>query len=181
MNKAVFLDRDGVVNKALVVNGTPFSPRLLQEVEIVEEVSNCVIRLKKLGFKIAIVTNQPDIARAKTTLSKVNEIHDFITEETGITNFFICPHDDSDNCECRKPKIGLLLQAATRLKIDLKRSYLIGDRWKDIEAGQSAGCKSIFINNNYLEKAPKLPYIEVKSLSEATQIIAGDFDDTQFR
>ena len=174
MNKAVFLDRDGVVNKALVINGTPFSPRSVQEVEITQEASKCVNRLEKLGFEIAIITNQPDIARAKTTISKVNEIHDFIKEATGIKNFFICPHDDSDNRECRKPKIGLLLQAAKLLNIDLKRSYLIGDRWKDIEAGQSAGCRSIFINNNYVEKAPNFPYIEVQSLSEATQLIAGE-------
>jgi len=175
LNKAVFLDRDGVVNDAIVLNGIPFSPRNIEEVEIRKEVRTCVLRLEKLGFKVVVVTNQPDIARKKTNLRNVNEIHDFIQGETGIENFYICPHDDSDNCECRKPSSGLLLQAAKHLKLDLEKSYLIGDRWKDIEAGQNAGCMCFFINNNYLEKAPQLPYIEVKSLSEATKIIEGEF------
>lgn len=173
MRKAVFLDRDGVVNKAIVRNGAPFSPKSMQEVEIIEDVRECIIRLEKLEFQIVVVTNQPDIAREKTSLSQVNEIHDLIKKFTGIRNFFICPHDDIDNCECRKPKSGLLVQAAKLLKIDLARSYMIGDRWKDIEAGQNAGCKCIFINRNYSEKSPKFPYTEVKSLSEATVIIAG--------
>ena len=173
MNKAVFLDRDGVVNEAIVRNGVPFSPKSMREVEIIEDVKECIIRLEKLEFQIVVVTNQPDIAREKTSLSQVNEIHDLIKKVTGIKNFFICPHDDVHSCECRKPKSGLLVQAAKLLKIDLERSYIIGDRWKDIEAGQNVGCKGIFINRNYSEKLPKLPYTEVKSLSEATSIIVG--------
>lgn len=173
MNKAVFLDRDGVVNEAIVRNGVPFSPKSMREVEIIEDVKECIIRLEKLEFQIVVVTNQPDIARKKTSLSRVNEIHDLIKKATGIKNFFICPHDDRDSCQCRKPKSGLLVQAAKLLKIDLERSYIIGDRWKDIEAGQNVGCKGIFINRNYSEKPPKLPYTEVKSLSEATNIIVG--------
>lgn len=173
MNKAVFLDRDGVVNEAIIRNGAPFSPKSMNEVEIIEDVRECVIRLEKLEFQIVVVTNQPDIAREKTSLSQVNEIHDLIKKVTGIKNFFICPHDDKDSCECRKPKSGLLVQAAKLLKIDLESSYIIGDRWKDIVAGQNVGCKGIFINRNYSEKSPKLPYTEVKSLSEATKIIEG--------
>jgi D-glycero-D-manno-heptose 1,7-bisphosphate phosphatase len=173
LHKAVFLDRDGVVNKAIVINGAPFSPKSMQEVEIIEDVRECIIRLEKLEFQIVVVTNQPDIAREKTSLRQVNEIHDLIKKVTGIKNFFICPHDDRDSCECRKPKSGLLVQAAKLLKIDLARSYVIGDRWKDIEAGQNVGCKCIFINRNYSEKPPKFPYTEVNSLSEATHIIAG--------
>lgn len=173
MYRAVFLDRDGVVNKAIVRNGLPFSPKSKQEVEIIEDVKDCITRLEKLSFQIVVVTNQPDIARKKITINQVNDIHDFIKELTGIRNFFICPHDDSDNCECRKPKSGLLIQAAKLLKIDLGRSYMIGDRWKDIEAGQNAGCTCIFINRNYSENPPKYPFVEVKSLSEAISIIKG--------
>jgi D-glycero-D-manno-heptose 1,7-bisphosphate phosphatase len=171
--RAVFLDRDGVLNKAIVRNGMPFSPKSTQEVEIIEDVKECIIGLEKLGFQIVVVTNQPDIAREEISINQVNDIHDFIKKFTGINNFFICPHDDSDNCECRKPKSGLLLQAAKLLKIDLGRSYMIGDRWKDIEAGQNAGCTCFFINRNYSETPPKHPFIEVKSLSEATSIIKG--------
>jgi D-glycero-D-manno-heptose 1,7-bisphosphate phosphatase len=173
LDRAVFLDRDGVVNKAIVINGMPFSPKSKQEVEIIKDVKECIIGLEKLGFQIVVVTNQPDIARQEISINQVNDIHDLIKKFTGISNFFTCPHDDSDNCECRKPKSGLLLQAAKLLKIDLGRSYMIGDRWKDIEAGQNAGCTCFFINRNYSEKPPKHPFIEVKSLSEATSIIKG--------
>ena len=168
MKKAVFLDRDGVVNKALVVNGKPYSPRLVEEVEIIPGVAQSVLELKKEGFEIIVITNQPDIARKKVTTEIIKEIHDFIKKETGITEFYFCPHDDIDSCKCRKPKDGLITQAATDLKIDLNQSFLVGDRWKDITAGQIAGCKCFFINENYSENMPSMPYTEVKSLKDAT-------------
>ena len=168
MKKAVFLDRDGVVNKALVVNGKPYSPRLVEEVEIIPGVAQSVLELNKAGFEIVVITNQPDIARKKITTEIIKEIHDFIKKETGITDFYFCPHDDIDYCQCRKPKAGLITQAASDLKIDLNQSYLVGDRWKDITAGQVAGCKCFFIDENYSENKPNMPYTQVESLKEAT-------------
>ncbi len=167
------LDRDGVINKSIVLNGKPFPPKTIDELEIFEDVNKCVSKLIDAGFEIAVVTNQPDIARGKLNLKDLDAIHKKIKMNTKISNFFICPHDDCDKCVCRKPKAGLLFQAANVLSLDLKNSYLIGDRWRDIEAGQTAGCKCLYINNGYSEKSPVLPYIEVRSLSEATEIILG--------
>jgi D-glycero-D-manno-heptose 1,7-bisphosphate phosphatase len=168
LDRAVFLDRDGVVNKALVVNGKPHSPSSVEEVEIIPGVAQSVFELKNAGFEVIVVTNQPDIARKKITIEIIQEIHDFIKIETGINRFYFCPHDDIDYCQCRKPKVGLITQAASDLKIDLNQSYLVGDRWKDITAGQIAGCKCFFIDEDYSENKPKMPYTEVNSLKEAT-------------
>jgi D-glycero-D-manno-heptose 1,7-bisphosphate phosphatase len=168
LKKAIFLDRDGVINKAIVVNGKPYSPRSVEEVEIIAGVAQSILELKNAGFEIIVVTNQPDIARKKTTTEKIQEIHDFIKKETGVNNFYLCPHDNSDTCLCRKPKAGLITRAADDLEVDLSQSYLIGDRWKDITAGQLAGCECFFIEENYLEKKPNMPYTRVKSLREAS-------------
>ena len=175
MNRAIFLDRDGVINKAHIKNGKPFSPSSPTELEIFDDIQLCISKLKKIGFVIAVLTNQPDIARGRISLKMVETIHDIIKDKTTISHFFICPHDDLDFCNCRKPKIGLLLQAALDLDIDLKQSFMIGDRWKDIQAGQNAGCRCFFINNDYSEEKPKLPYIEIKSLTEATNLIIEEF------
>lgn len=174
MKRAVFLDRDGVINKPVVLDGHPFPPSSANEVEIFQGVEQSISKLKNDGFEIVVVTNQPDIARGKTDLKRVEEIHNLIQEKTNITNFYICAHDDIDNCDCRKPKIGLFLQAAFELDIDLKRSFMVGDRWKDIQAGQKAGCKCFFINYDYRELLPKPPYIDVKSIADVAKLIIGE-------
>jgi D-glycero-D-manno-heptose 1,7-bisphosphate phosphatase len=175
LNRAIFLDRDGVINKSIVVDGKPHPPSSVNELIIFEEVEICVSELKKIGFEIVVVTNQPDISRGKTSFETVNEINNLIRKKTKINNFYICPHDELDNCPCRKPRIGLIRQAASELNIDLQGSYMVGDRWRDIEAGQDAGCKCFFINFKYLEKLPSPPFIEVGSLTEATRIIIEDY------
>jgi D-glycero-D-manno-heptose 1,7-bisphosphate phosphatase len=171
LNRAVFLDRDGVINKPIVVDGKPHSPSSVAEVKIYEDVDVCVSKLKNTGFEIVVVTNQPDISRGITNFEAVEEMHNLIRKKTKIMNFYICPHDEVDNCPCRKPRIGLLVQAAVALNIDLQSSYIVGDRWRDIQAGQDAGCKCFFINFNYFERLPTPPYIQVESLSEATKFI----------
>jgi D-glycero-D-manno-heptose 1,7-bisphosphate phosphatase len=174
LNRAVFLDRDGVINKTVVVDGKPYPPSSVKELEIFEGVDQSIDRLIKKGFEIVVVTNQPDLARGKTDLKAVEDIHNQIRQKTKIKNFFICPHDELDQCICRKPKTGLLIQAKIALDLDLQNSFMIGDRWKDIQAGQRAGCKCFFINFSYSEKLPNPPYIEVKSLTEATKFIIED-------
>ncbi len=171
MKKAIFLDRDGVVNKARVIFGKPHPPRSIEEVVIINGVSKAVIELQAKNFEIVVVTNQPDIARKETSQEKVEEINMHIRDKTGIDKFYICPHDDKDDCGCRKPKAGLILRAATDLNLDLNQSYLVGDRWKDIAAGQLAGCECYYIDESYTEVKPKLPYTKVKSLEEASWII----------
>ena len=172
IKKAVFLDRDGVINKSYVIDGKPFPPYKLEEVVIIDGVAEAIQNLRDLKFEIIVVTNQPDIARKKTTLKFINSIHKIIEEKIGRIHFYICPHDDFDNCSCRKPKPGLLRTAALELNIDLNTSYLVGDRWRDIQAGQAAGCECFYIDYKYEDVQPKSPFIQVASLLEASNLIS---------
>ena len=175
--QAIFLDRDGVINRAFVVNGRPIPPRSLVQLEILPGVLEAITALRIYGFEIVVVTNQPDVGRKIVSESSVVTINESIQELTGIVHFYTCFHDDSDGCLCRKPKPGLLELAAEKLGINLKESYMVGDRWRDIEAGQRAGCSSYFIDYAYEEKSPQMPYVKVFSLSEAARYIQEDFND----
>lgn len=151
VDKAVFLDRDGVINKPVIINGKPFPPSDIASLEIIEGVEEGLIALRKAGFKLFIVTNQPDVARGKTSKESVDIIHDFLLEKLVIDEIDCCFHDGSDNCECRKPKPGMILRLASKWNIDIASSFLIGDRWRDIKAAKNAGMRSILIDYKYDE------------------------------
>jgi len=174
MNRAVFLDRDGVINRAHVREGKPYPPRSLAELEILPGVSEALRALHGAGFLLIVVTNQPDVARGTTSREAVEEINKHLALHLVIDEFYSCFHDSDDNCDCRKPKPGSLLAAAKKHSIDLGASYMVGDRWRDIEAGKQAGCKTIFIDYGYTEKQPGSFDYRVGSLLEASKIILGD-------
>ena len=178
MKRAVFLDRDGVINRAFIMNGVPTPARSLKQLQILPKVEEALIILRRLGFEIVVVTNQPDVTRGVLSKEVVESLHRRLELELGIQYFYTCFHVDVDNCLCRKPKPGLLNLAAADLGIDLKESFMIGDRWRDISAGQSAGCRCFFVDYNYTEKRPKMPYVEVSSLFDAVQIILEEIRDT---
>lgn len=157
MRKAIFLDRDGVLNSAIVKNGKPYPPASLSELVIPSDVPEALSSLKSAGFMLIGATNQPDVARGKTPRTLVEAINAEIMKLCPLDEIRVCYHDDADNCLCRKPFPGLILEAANDYSIDLQQSYMIGDRWKDIEAGQRAGCKTIWLNQNYAEKSPAIP------------------------
>ena len=171
MRKAIFLDRDGVINKIFIKNNLPFSPPTFDLLEILPGVKESILRLKKLNFVCLVVTNQPDVSRGKIEKKIVIKMNNYLKDEIKLDDIFVCYHDDADNCKCRKPKPGLLLEACKKWNIDLKRSYMIGDRWKDIEAGKSAGCKTIFIDCNYKETKPRNPDFISDSLLNSAHII----------
>ena len=171
MRKAIFLDRDGVINKTFIKNGLPYSPSTFDLLEILPGVKESILRLKKLNFVCLVVTNQPDVPRGKIEKKTVIKMNNYIKDEIKLDDIFICYHDDLDSCKCRKPKPGLLLEASKKWDIDLKKSYMIGDRWKDIEAGKRAGCKTIFIDCNYKEAKPKNPHFTTDSLLNSVHII----------
>jgi D-glycero-D-manno-heptose 1,7-bisphosphate phosphatase len=173
MKRAVFLDRDGVINRAYVTDGVSIPPRTLLEVEILDGVVESIAMLKAAKFEIVVVTNQPDVARGVTTKEFVESVHLYLGTKLDIQEFYTCFHDNNDDCECRKPKDGLLRKAARELGIDLSRSYLVGDRWRDIGAGQTAGCRCYFIDYSYAEPPPEMPFTRVFSLAEATLDIIG--------
>ena len=171
MKKSVFLDRDGVINKAYIKDGLPQSPNSLNELKILPGVRESIIKLKKLNFICLMVTNQPNVSRKKIDKNSVIQMNNFLKNEIALDDIFVCYHDDSDNCNCRKPKPGLLLQAGKKWDVDFKKSFMIGDRWRDIQAGEKVGCKTIFLDYKYNEKKPKKPDFVSDSLLNAAHII----------
>lgn len=175
MKRAVFLDRDGVINKSVTREGRPYAPGSVDDLEIIEGVREALASLRNAGFLNIVVTNQPDVATGKLKFETVEAMHRRLARELGLDAIKVCYHGDADGCECRKPKPGMLLQAAREFGIDLGRSFVVGDRWRDVAAGQAAGCTSFFIDYGYDEKRPEPPYIEVKSLAEASRRILSGF------
>ena len=177
MRRAVFLDRDGVINRSLVRDGKPYAPTHISEFELLPGVSAALSRLRQHGFLNIVVTNQPDVATGKQRREDIDALHDQLKTELAIDAFKVCCHVDADNCTCRKPKPGLLLEAAREFNIDLGASFMVGDRWRDVAAGQHAGCKTcFFIDYGYAEKRPEQPFIVVKSLAKSVGLILASND-----
>lgn len=172
--RAVFLDRDGVINRAVVRDGKPYPPENVGEMEILPGVSDALFSLHGAHFLLIVVTNQPDVARGTTQKEVVERINSCLAGCLPIDEFRTCYHDSSDQCDCRKPLPGALLAAAKLHDIDLNQSYMVGDRWRDIDAGQRAGCQTIFVDYGYAEKQPESFNHRVRSLEEAAQIILGE-------
>ena len=171
MVKAVFLDRDGVLNNALVRDGKPYSPMSIVEVVIPPDVPDALTLLRRNGFRLVMVTNQPNIARRTQSRESIYAINRYLQERLGLDTTEICEHDDADNCDCRKPKPGMLLRAAKRDHIALAESFMIGDRWRDIEAGRRAGCRTILIGQGYGEAKDYSADAIVATLKEAASWI----------
>jgi D-glycero-D-manno-heptose 1,7-bisphosphate phosphatase len=171
---AVFLDRDGVINRAIVRDGKPYPPGSLAALEILPGVEEGLARLKKAGYRLVVVTNQPDVARGTTPRNLVDSMNDALRRALPLDSIRTCFHDSADDCACRKPKPGMLLTAAREMSLDLSKSYMVGDRWRDIEAGNRAGCRTFFIDYQYDEKRPEQPDFVVGSLFEAAQIIVNE-------
>jgi D-glycero-D-manno-heptose 1,7-bisphosphate phosphatase len=165
--KAVFLDRDGVLNETFVRNGVPHPPATLSDLTILPGVAEACARLHAAGFRLLVVTNQPDVARGTQTMATVDRLNAEVQRLAGVDDMFVCPHDDSDGCNCRKPRPGLLLAAAKSHGIVLAASVMVGDRDRDIGAGRAAGCRTVFVDRGY-GKPPVPPAdLTVGSLSEA--------------
>jgi D-glycero-D-manno-heptose 1,7-bisphosphate phosphatase len=166
--QAVFLDRDGVLNVATVRDGRPYPPASLAELKLCPGVEGACARLKEAGFLLIMTTNQPDIARGTATFAEINEINRVIQARLDLDDIRVCPHDDADRCDCRKPKPGLILAAARDLGIDLHSSFMVGDRWRDVAAGHAAGCRTVFIDHGYAERRPEDADLVTTSLAAAT-------------
>ena len=169
---AVFLDRDGVINRAVVRDGKPFPPSGVDDFELLPEVASSLAALKAHGFALYVITNQPDVSRGTQTREAIENIHQTLLSSLPIDDIFVCYHDDKDRCACRKPLPGLLLEARSKHNIDLAHSFVVGDRWRDIDAGHNAGCKTVLIDYGYRERAPaRPPEAIVRSLREAADWI----------
>jgi D-sedoheptulose 7-phosphate isomerase len=154
LRNAVFLDRDGVLNEAVVRDGKPHPPAALADLRIPAGTAQALARLKERDFLLLVVTNQPDVARGTQQRQAVEDMGRRLRAELPLDDVLTCYHDDQDDCDCRKPRPGLMTRAAQRYGIDLSHSYLIGDRWRDVDAGANAGCKTVWIDRGYAEQAP---------------------------
>ena len=173
MRRAVFLDRDGVINRALERDSKPFAPSSLDEFEILPEVPAACAKLKAAGFLLVVATNQPDVGRGTIKLELVEAIHAEMRRQLPLDRVEVCYHpgQGQSDCDCRKPKPGMLLRAARELGIDLAQSWMVGDRWRDVDCGHAAGCRTIFIDRGYAEELRQKPVFFAGNLAQAADII----------
>lgn len=168
---AVFLDRDGVINRTFVRDGVPHPPANVDEVELLPGVAEATALLAAGGLGMFVATNQPDVARGTQTRNAVESINRWLAEQLPLSGVFVCYHDTADGCDCRKPKPGLLLQAAQQHHVDLSSSFMIGDRWSDVAAGRAVGCKTFLLDTPYNERSRCEPDYIVRDLLQAAHII----------
>ncbi|HEY7247951.1 MAG TPA: HAD family hydrolase [Xanthobacteraceae bacterium] len=171
LRPAVFLDRDGVIVIPEFRDRRSFAPRRLADFKLYPDAGPSLSRLKREGFLLAVVTNQPDVGRGLVLRSEVEAMHQILRRELPIDTLKACFHQQDEHCDCRKPKPGMILAAADELGIDLARSFMVGDRGTDVAAGRAAGCATVFIDLGYDEPAPDAPDHVVHSVAEAAEII----------
>jgi len=171
MKKAVFLDRDGVLSKTILKNGKSFAPKKLKDFKLFSDSTRSVKKLKSAGFMVFVVSNQPDVGKKLISKNILNKMHTKLKKKTNVDKIYFCSHRQDQNCYCRKPNPGMIFDAAKKYNIDLKNSFMVGDRASDIEAGHRAKCRTIFLNKNYQEKAPIKQEATFKNLISATNYI----------
>jgi D-glycero-D-manno-heptose 1,7-bisphosphate phosphatase len=165
--RAIFLDRDGVINESVVRDGKPYPPADLASLRVLPDVPSALAGLKSAGYALVVVTNQPDVGRGIQQRSVIDAMHERLRAELPLEAIYMCCHTDADQCACRKPRPGMLLDAARDLDLDLGRSFMVGDRWRDTDAGIAAGCRTIFIDRGYAERQPQSFDRRVSSLADA--------------
>ena len=157
-----------MINRAVIRRGRPFSPGSVKEFVYLPKVGEAIKAMRRAGFKVVVVTNQPDVGAGKQGKRSVEAMNGCMIAEFRLDGIKVCYHTEKDNCVCRKPKPGMLLEAAKEWKVDLKKSFMVGDRWRDIEAGKAAGCKTVWIKSEYKEKKVTKPDFTADSLWEAS-------------
>jgi D-glycero-D-manno-heptose 1,7-bisphosphate phosphatase len=170
MTRAVFLDRDGVINRGVIKEGKPFAPFIVDEFQILPGVPEALSSLRAAGYLLIVATNQPDVARGHGSRTSVEAIHALMRRQLPIDDVRVCYHDDADRCACRKPLPGMIYAAAVEREVQIVRSFMIGDRWRDIGAGRSAGCTTILVNA-FAEPTRIEPDIELPDLPSAARWI----------
>ena len=170
---AVFLDRDGVINRALQRDGKPYPPRSLSEFEILPGVADACRQLKAAGFALVVATNQPDVGRGTMKQEVVDAIHQRLVAQLRVDRVEVCfhPGKGASDCDCRKPRPGMLLRATRELNLDLARSWMVGDRWRDIDCGKAVGVRTVLIDYAYDEPLRAQPDFRAASLIEAAALI----------
>jgi len=176
--RAVFLDRDGVINRVVVRNGMPYPPSDVEEFELYEDVRDGCARLKAANFLLVVITNQPDVGRGIQSREAVEAMNLKMQSAVPLLDRIeICYHAGErygQPCDCRKPRPGLILHATAELSIDPKTSYVIGDRWRDVDCAHAAGCRAILIQRGYKENLREAPDFTVANFNEAVSAVLRD-------
>jgi D-glycero-D-manno-heptose 1,7-bisphosphate phosphatase len=179
-HRAVFLDRDGVLNRTLMhPDGKSHPPANPDEMEVLPGVAEACRALRNAGYLLIVVSNQPDVARGSQKREMVETLNDQLLRQVPLDEIRVCYHDDADNCSCRKPKPGMLQEAATNRRIDFGKSFMVGDRWTDIEAGRRVGCKTVLIGTAPLAAGRLEPDFQAGSLAEAASWILKERQQSQ--
>ena len=171
--RAVFLDRDGVLNECRVVDGKPYPPESIDSFRILPGAAEACAKLKQAGFALVVVTNQPDVGRGTQTMDAVEAMHDILRANLPLDAVYVCTHGSDSECDCRKPKPGMLIRAADDLGIDLASSFMVGDRWRDVDCGYAAGCQTVFIDYGYDERLRREPNAIVVDIAQAAEYVLG--------
>jgi D-glycero-D-manno-heptose 1,7-bisphosphate phosphatase len=175
--KAFFFDRDGVINKAKLIQNKPHPPSSIEELELTSGIERLINFLVLKNYLIIVITNQPDIARGTKKKSEDKKINDYLMSKLKINKIYVCYHDNVDNCNCRKPKIGNIIAAKNFYNINMEKSFFIGDRRSDILAGNKSGCKSIFIDYNYDEEKPVNYFLHAMTINDVHKKLLGVLDN----
>ena len=178
VRRAVFLDRDGVLNRVTIRSGTPLPPSHVEEFELYDDVPDGCARLKAANFLLVVITNQPDVGRGTQSREAVEAMNLKMQSALPLLDRVeICYHAGErygQPCDCRKPRPALILRASAELNIDLSASYVIGDRWRDIDCARAAGCRAIFIERGYKEKLREAPDFIIANFNEAVNALLRD-------
>jgi len=169
--RAVFLDRDGVLNRAEVRSGKPYPPRQVADFVLLPGVEAACLLLKKYEFLLVVATNQPDVGRGTQSSAAIEAMHDLLVQRVPIDRIEICYDAGDVPSLYRKPEPGMLLRVAADWEIDLHASFMVGDRWRDIDCGNAAGCTTVFIDHGYDEPLRSLPAHRASNLLEAARWI----------
>jgi D-glycero-D-manno-heptose 1,7-bisphosphate phosphatase len=169
--RAVFFDRDGVLSQSEVRDGKAYAPRRLAEFRLLPDAANAARRLADAGFILVVVTNQPDVGNGLAAREEVMAMNQRLAAELPIALVKTCFHGQSEKCDCRKPKSGMIYEACDELSINPSKSYMVGDRWSDVECGRNAGCFTVFIDRHYDEALVQQPDVIVESTGAAADII----------
>jgi D-glycero-D-manno-heptose 1,7-bisphosphate phosphatase len=174
LKPAVFLDRDGTLNAPVVRDGKPYPPASAKEFVLLDGVAESCAKLKAAGYVLVVATNQPDVGRGTQTRESVEAMHAKLQKLVpAIARVEVCyaPGGETPPSTDRKPAPGMLLRAASELGLDLSSSWMVGDRWRDIDCGYNAGVRTIFIDWDYNEKLRARPDHVVRTFTEAAGII----------
>ena len=168
-HRAVFLDRDGVLNRSDVREGRPFAPLRVEEFDILPGVPESVVALKAAGFLVIVTTNQKDVGEGLASVDVLEAMHDKLRAEVAVDDVCVCLC--GDHCRRYKPNPGMLLDAAREWDVNLGASIMVGDRWRDVDAGKAANCLTYFIDHGYAESLNHAPDHTVSDLPEAVRHI----------